>query len=68
MCAALLQALAGRAQRPTQPFREAIVFMLGGGNYLECESLRWVLVGFGAGADAEGSSVVALNRHRPTGK
>ena len=36
-----VQAPAGRAQRPTQPFREAIVFMLGGGNYLECESLRW---------------------------
>lgn len=36
----LLQAPAGRAQRPAGPFKEAIVFMVGGGNYLEYESLR----------------------------
>lgn len=35
-----LQAPAGRAQRPAGPFKEALVFMLGGGNYLEYESLR----------------------------
>ncbi|KAL4519913.1 hypothetical protein Ndes2526B_g01526 [Nannochloris sp. 'desiccata'] len=29
----------GRAQRPAGPFKEAIVFMIGGGNYLEWESL-----------------------------
>ena len=33
------KAPAGRAQRPTGPFKEAIVFMIGGGNYLEWESL-----------------------------
>jgi len=30
---------AGKAQRPAGPFKEAIVFMIGGGNYLEWESL-----------------------------
>lgn len=30
---------AGRAQRPAGPFKEALVFMVGGGNYLEYESL-----------------------------
>ncbi|KAI3426451.1 hypothetical protein D9Q98_008818 [Chlorella vulgaris] len=30
---------AGRAQRPPGPFKEALVFMVGGGNYLEAESL-----------------------------
>lgn len=35
-----MQAPAGRAQRPAGPFKEAIVFMIGGGNYLEYESLR----------------------------
>lgn len=39
-----VQAPAGRAQRPAGPFKEALVFMLGGGNYLEYESLRWVLL------------------------
>lgn len=29
----------GKAQRPAGPFKEAIVFMIGGGNYLEWESL-----------------------------
>lgn len=33
------KAPAGRAQRPAGPFKEALVFMLGGGNYLEYESL-----------------------------
>lgn len=33
------KAPAGRAQRPAGPFKEAVVFMLGGGNYLEYESL-----------------------------
>jgi hypothetical protein len=33
------KAPAGRAQRPAGPFKEAIVFMIGGGNYLEWESL-----------------------------
>ncbi|KAL4448182.1 hypothetical protein ABPG75_005401 [Micractinium tetrahymenae] len=33
------KAPAGRAQRPAGPFKEAIVFVLGGGNYLEYESL-----------------------------
>lgn len=33
------RAPAGKAQRPTTPFKEAIVFMIGGGNYLEWESL-----------------------------
>lgn len=33
------KAPAGRAQRPAGPFKEAIVFMIGGGNYLEYESL-----------------------------
>lgn len=36
----LAQSPAGRAQRPAGPFKEAIVFMIGGGNYLEAESLR----------------------------
>lgn len=39
-----VQAPVGRAQRPAGPFKEAIVFMLGGGNYLEYESLRCVCV------------------------
>lgn len=29
----------GKAQRPAGGFKEAIVFMIGGGNYLEYESL-----------------------------
>lgn len=33
------KAPAGRAQRPAGPFKEAVVFMIGGGNYLEWESL-----------------------------
>jgi len=33
------KAPAGRAQRPAGPFKEAIVFTVGGGNYLEWESL-----------------------------
>ena len=33
------QAAPGRTVRQTGPFREAIVFMIGGGNYLEYESL-----------------------------
>ncbi|PSC71004.1 SEC1 family transport SLY1-like [Micractinium conductrix] len=33
------KAPAGRAQRPAGPFKESLVFMLGGGNYLEYESL-----------------------------
>ncbi len=35
----VLQAPAGRAARPSGPFKEAVVFMIGGGNYLEYESL-----------------------------
>ena len=34
-----MQVAAGRASRAAGPFREAIVFMIGGGNYLEYESL-----------------------------
>ncbi len=34
-----LQAPAGRPSRAAGPYREAIVFMIGGGNYLEAESL-----------------------------
>lgn len=36
---ALLQAQPGRAVGGSGPFKEAIVFMVGGGNYLEAESL-----------------------------
>lgn len=34
-----VQAAPGKPVRATGPFREAIVFMIGGGNYLEAESL-----------------------------
>lgn len=34
------QAPAGAGPRPAGPFRQAIVFMVGGGNYLEAESLQ----------------------------
>ncbi|GAB4817085.1 hypothetical protein N2152v2_004131 [Parachlorella kessleri] len=33
------KAPAGRAAKPSGPFKEAVVFMIGGGNYLEAESL-----------------------------
>ena len=34
-----MQAAPGRPARGGGPFREALVFMIGGGNYLEYESL-----------------------------
>jgi hypothetical protein len=33
------QTAPGRAAKPAGPYKEAIVFMIGGGNYLEYESL-----------------------------
>ena len=53
-----LQLPAGRAQRPAGPFKEALVFMVGGGNYLEYESLRWVAPWCGALVAGEGSGEV----------
>jgi hypothetical protein len=35
----LLQVVSGRASKAVGPFKEAVVFMIGGGNYLEHESL-----------------------------
>ena len=34
-----VQAAPGRASKAVGPYKEAIVFMIGGGNYLEYESL-----------------------------
>ena len=35
----MLQAAPGRSSKAQGPYKEAIVFMVGGGNYLEYESL-----------------------------
>ena len=34
-----MQVVAGRTSKAVGPFKEAVVFMIGGGNYLEYESL-----------------------------
>lgn len=35
----VVQVVSGRASKAVGPFKEAVVFMIGGGNYLEYESL-----------------------------
>ncbi len=35
----VMQVVSGRASKAAGPFKEAVVFMIGGGNYLEYESL-----------------------------
>lgn len=35
----VMQVVSGRTSKATGPFKEALVFMIGGGNYLEYESL-----------------------------